>query len=115
MNFPFFPYPGHRLLPPNYVAQHATVTQHPDWFQQHSRHWKNLRAQAHITGSTAYNAMGFRGFSHIRSHSREFIYKKGQAILDAELTCNMGLGMRLVVTYYLNFLCYTVYSRVSHC
>ena len=26
-----------RLLPPNYVAQHATVTQHPDWFQQHSR------------------------------------------------------------------------------
>ena len=89
-----------RLLPPHYVAQHATVTQHPEWFQQHSRQWKNLRTQAHITGSTAYNAMGFRGFSSIRSHFREFIYKKGPPTVDAETQARMQHGIRNEVSDY---------------
>ena len=83
-----------RLLPPHYVAQHAMVTQHPDWFQQHCHQWKNLRTQAHIMGSTAYNAMGFRGFSGIRSHFREFVYKKGPPTVDAETQARMQHGIR---------------------
>ena len=43
---------------------------------------RNLRTQAHITGSTAYNAMGFRGFSQLCNHFREFVYKKQPTPVD---------------------------------
>ena len=76
------------------------VTQHPDWFQQHSRQWKNLHTQAHITGSTAYNAMGFCGFSSIRSHFWEFIYKKGPPTVDAEMQACMQHGIKNEVNDY---------------
>ena len=89
-----------RLLPRHYVTQHVTVTQHPDWFQQHSHQWKNLCTQAHITGSTAYNAMGFSGFSSIRSHFQEFIYKKGPPIVVAEMQACMQHGIRNEVSVY---------------
>ena len=70
------------LLPANYMAQNTTVNAHPEWFKQRSPQWRNLHTQAHITGSTAYNAMGFRGFSQLRNHFREFVYKKQPTPVD---------------------------------
>ena len=53
-----------RLLPVNYVSINSTVDAHPEWFRQHSPQWKKLRSQVHLTGSTAYNAMGFCGLEN---------------------------------------------------
>ena len=71
-----------RLLPVNYVSINSTVDAHPECFRQHSPQWKKLRSQAHLTGSTAYNAMGFRGFSQLCNHFREFIHKKPPVPVD---------------------------------
>ena len=51
-------------------------------------------------GSTAYNAMGFHGFSGIRSHFREFVYKKGPPTVDAEMQTRMQHGIRNEVSDY---------------
>ena len=71
-----------QLLPVNYVSRNSMVDAHPEWFRQHSPQGKKLRSQAHLTGSTAYNAMGFRRFSQLRNHFREFIYKKPLVPVD---------------------------------
>ena len=73
-----------RLLAPTYMAHHTTVDEHPEWFRQQSHQWKELQSQAHIMGCTAYNAMGFHGFSHVRDHFREFIYKKAPPPVNAQ-------------------------------
>ena len=70
------------LLPANYVAQNTTVDAHPEWFKQRSPQWRNLQSRAYITGSTAYNTMGFHGFSQLCNHFREFVYKKQPAPVD---------------------------------
>ena len=72
-----------RLIPPEYVAQHTTVRHHPEWFKQLSPQWRSLRANAHITSSTAYNAMGFRGLAQVRNHFCKYIYKKAPTPFDA--------------------------------
>ena len=72
-----------RLHPPEYVAQHTTVHHHPEWFKQLSPQWRYLRSKAHITSSTAYNALGFRGLTQLRYHFCEYIYKKGPTPVDA--------------------------------
>ena len=105
-----------RLLAPTYVAQHTTVVQHPEWFRQHSRQWKQLRAQAHITGSTAYNAMGFRGFSHVHDHFREFIYKKTPPPVDAQTQARMQHGTDNEVSHYQTCICCQTNGNVlCHC
>ena len=76
------------------------VDAHPEWFKQRSPQWRNLCTQAHITWSTAYNAMGFRGFSQLCNHFREFVYKKQPAPVDnaTQCNCNMEFNMRLVTS-----------------
>ena len=81
-----------RLHSVNYVELHTTIQHHPEWFRQLSAQWRNLRTKAHITGSTAYNAMGFRGFAQVRNHFREFIYKKGPAPVDPAAQQRMQHG-----------------------
>ena len=71
-----------RLHSANYVELYTTIQHHPKWFKQLSLQWRNLMSKAHITGSTAYNAMGFHGLAHVRNHFCEFIYKKGPAPVD---------------------------------
>ena len=71
-----------RLLPVIYVSRNSTVDAHPEWFRQHSPQWKKLRSQAHLTGSTAYNTMGFHGLSQLCNHFREFIHKKPPVPVD---------------------------------
>ena len=82
------------LLPANYVAQNTTVDAHPEWFKQRSPQWRNLHTQAHITGSTAYNAMGFRGFSQLRNHFKEFVYKKQPAPVDEATQARLQHGIQ---------------------
>ena len=72
-----------RLLSPQYVSQNTTLDAHPEWFKQQSQQWKKLRSAAHVTASTAYSALGFRGFSQVKNHFREFVYKKGPVPVDA--------------------------------
>ena len=59
-----------------------------------------MEKSAHFTGSTAYNAMGFHGFSGIRSHFREFVYKKGPPTVDAEMQAHMQHSIRNEVSDY---------------
>ena len=82
------------LLPANYVARNTMVDAHPEWFKQRSPQWRNLRTQAHITGSTAYNAMGFRGFSQLCNHFREFVYKKQPAPVNEATQVQLQHGIQ---------------------
>ena len=97
-----------RLLAPTYMAQHTTVNEHPEWFRQQSRQWKELHSQAHITASTAYNAMGFHGFSHVRDHFREFIYKKTPPPVDEQTQAQMQHGIDNEVSRYLYLYMYCI-------
>ena len=90
-----------RLLPTRYVSRYTTVEHHPEWFKQLSTEWKDVRAKAHITGSTAYNAMGFRGFPQVRNHFRQYIYKKTPAPVDAATQARMEHGRQHEVSDYL--------------
>ena len=83
-----------RLLPANYVARNTTLEEHPELFKQQSPQWKKLRSGAHITASTAYSAMGFRGFKHVRNHFREFIYNKVPVPVDAATRARMQHGIQ---------------------
>ena len=70
------------------------VDAHPEWFKQRSPQLRNLRTQAHITGSTAYNAMGFRGFSQLHNHFKEFVYKKQPAPVDEATQVRLQHGIQ---------------------
>ena len=83
-----------RLLSPQYVARNATVDDHPEWFKQQSQQWKKLRSAAHVTVSTAYSAMGFRGFSQVKNHFREFVYKKGPVPVDTATRARIQHGIQ---------------------
>ena len=65
-----------RLLSPEYVSRHIDIQESPHLIKQGSEQWKEFRKKSHITGSTAYNALGFRGFSKVKEHFNEFIYKR---------------------------------------
>ena len=92
-----------QLHPPEYVAQHTTVQDHPEWFKQLSPQWRYLRSKAHITSSTAYNAMGFRGLTQLRNHFHEYIYKKGPTLVDASTDQHMPHGREHEVSAMLFF------------
>ena len=89
------------------MAHHTTVDEHPEWFRQQSHQWKELQSQAHITASTAYNAMGFHGFSHVQNHFREFIYKKAPPPVDAQTQAQMQHGIDNEVSRYHYHTCIT--------
>ena len=93
-----------QLLPANYVARNTTLEEHPELFKQQSPQWKKLRSGAHITTSTAYSAMGFRGFKHVRNHFREFIYKKGPVPVDAATRARMQHGIQHKVRHCHNLI-----------
>ena len=42
--------------------------------KQHSEEWLQLRQEVHMTGSTAYNVLGFSGGEEMRQHYDEFIH-----------------------------------------
>ena len=65
-----------RLLSVDYVSRHIDIQARPHLIKQGSDQWKEFRKQSHITGSTAYNALGFRGFSKVKEHFNEFVYKR---------------------------------------
>ena len=65
-----------RLLSVGYVSGHIDIQASPHLIKQGSDQWKEFRKQSHITGSTAYNALGFRGFSKVKEHFNEFVYKR---------------------------------------
>ena len=89
-----------QLLALTYVTQHTTVEQHFEWFREQSCQWRELQSQAHITGSTAYNAKEFHGFSHVRDHFKEFIYKKTPSPIDAQTQARMQHGIDNTVSDY---------------
>ena len=65
-----------RLLSPEYVSRHIDIQESPHLIKQGSEQWKEFHKKSHITGSTAYNALGFRGFSKVKEHFNEFVYKR---------------------------------------
>ena len=65
-----------RLLSPEYVSRHIDIQESPHLIKQGSEQWKEFRKKSHITKSTAYNALGFRGFSKVKEHFNEFVYKR---------------------------------------
>ena len=81
-----------RLHDINVVMGHIDVTRKPQFMRQDSNKWKQFRKSSHITGSTAYSALGFRGVSHIRSHFREFIHKKGPRQFDTATQARLDYG-----------------------
>ena len=81
------------LLPVNYVSINSTVDAHPEWFRQHSPQWKKLCSQAHLTGSTAYNAMCFRGLENSSTRNLRCLW-----MMLLRHKCNMEFNMRLVTS-----------------
>ena len=65
-----------RLLSTEYVSRHIDIQESPHLIKQGSEKWMEFRKKSHITASTAYNALGFRGFSKVKEHFNEFVYKR---------------------------------------
>ena len=65
-----------RLLSLEYVFRHMDIQESSHLIKQGSEQWKEFSKKSHITGSTAYSALGFRGFSKVKEHFNEFVNKR---------------------------------------
>ena len=85
-----------RLLSPEYVSRHIDIQESPHLIKQGTEHWKEFRKKSHITRSTAYNALGFRGFSKGRNTLMNLCTRDHQNHFHKMFSCgsNMGQVMR---------------------
>ena len=74
-----------RLHNTSYVGANCDLNVNTHLIKQGSEEWMDLRKSSHITGSTAYNALGFRGFKSVREHFKQFIYNKEPNPFPAEV------------------------------
>ena len=65
-----------RLHDTNVVKRFVNLRRNTHLIKQHSEEWLQLRQEAHVTRSSAYNVLGFRGSEEMRQQYDEFIYKK---------------------------------------
>ena len=75
-----------------YVGANYDLNAHTYLIKQGSEEWMDLRKSSHITGSTAYNALGFRGFKSVREHFKQFIYNKEPSPFPAEVQQRLNYG-----------------------
>ena len=81
-----------RLHNTSYVGANCDLNVHTHLIKQGSEEWMDLRKSSHITGSTAYNALGFRGFKCVREHFKQFIYNKEPSPFPAEVQQRLNYG-----------------------
>ena len=81
-----------RLHDTNVVKKIVNITKNTHLMKQHSEEWLAIRQTAHVTGSTTYNALGFRGGKEMRQHNDEFIHKKGRRQFDEETQQRLNHG-----------------------
>ena len=81
-----------RLHNPIYVGGHCDLSTHSHLIKQGSNEWMTLRKSSHLTGSTAFNALGFRGFKYVREHFRQFIYDKEPSPVSEEVQQRLDYG-----------------------
>ena len=81
-----------RLHNPIYVSSHCDLSTHSHLIKQGSNEWMTLRKSSHLTGSTAFNALGFRGFKYVREHFGQFIYHKEPTPVAAEVQQRLHYG-----------------------
>ena len=81
-----------RLHNTTYVGANCDLNEHTHLIKQGSEEWMDLRKSSHITGSTAYNALGFRGFKSVREHFKQFIYNKESTPFPAEVQQRLNYG-----------------------
>ena len=83
-----------RLLSVEYVSKHIDIHGSPHLIKQGSDQWKQFRKESHITGSTAYNALRFRGFSKVKENFNEFIYKRPPKPFRTDVQIRLEHGSR---------------------
>ena len=81
-----------RLHNTSYVGANCDLNVHTHLIKQDSEEWMDLRKSSHITGSTAYNALEFRGFKCVREHFKQFIYNKEPSPFPAEVQQRLNYG-----------------------
>lgn len=90
-----------RLHPPSVVGKDIDLSSHPNYIKQHSEEWHELRYQCKITGSTAYNALGFRGMKELKAHFNEFVYDRGPREFTPEVQQRLDHGSKHEVFFML--------------
>ena len=88
-----------RLLSPEYVFKHIDIQESPHLIKQGREQWKEFRKKSHITGSTAYNALGFRGFSKVKEHFNEFINRRPPKPFPQDVQLRLQNGSTHEVQY----------------
>ena len=73
-----------RLHDTSVVKRFVNLRKNTHLIKQHSEEWLQLRQEVHLTKTTAYNVLGFRGGGEMRQHYDEFIHKKGRRQFDDE-------------------------------
>ena len=81
-----------RLHNTSYVGANCDLNVHTHLIKQGSEEWMDLRKSSHIMGSTAYNALRFRGFKSVREHFKQFIYNKEPSPFSAEVQQRLNYG-----------------------
>ena len=72
------------------------IQESPHLIKQGSEQWKELRKKSHTTGNTAYNALGFRGFSKVKEHFNEFVYKRPPKPFPQDVQLLLQHGVKLM-------------------
>lgn len=82
-----------RLLHSTEVLQDIIRTHIPPiYVKQRSPEWHQLRKQAVVTGSSAYNALGLRSKADRDAHFDEFVYRIKARQFSTEALANMKYG-----------------------
>ena len=87
-----------RLHDTNVVKRFVNIKNKTHLIKQHSGEWLQLRQEAHVTGSTAYNVLGFRAGEEMRHHYHEFIHKKCRRQFDDDTQQRLDHGIANEVT-----------------
>ena len=82
------------------VSSLIDLNKHSEYVKQRSEQWKELQSQCFITGSTMYNALGFRGTQEMKLHFREFVLKQNDHIFDDQTLLQMQYGTDNEVNYF---------------
>ena len=77
----------------NVVKKFVNLRKDIHLIKQHSEEWLQIRQEAHVTASTAYNALGFSGGEEMRQHYDEFIHKKRRRQFDEEIQQRLDHGI----------------------
>ena len=92
-----------RLHDADIVAQHLDPEQHTELIKQGSEKWQELRHRCVVTGSSAYNSLGFRSSKAVDDHFNEFVYGKGPKTFTPEEMQRLQHGRDNEVIAFFNF------------